>query len=165
MRRISREYDSTVGGRYTSVLRRDDVTDLLVGAVRWVEFLTATKKLPELSLESGQLALSRLNITEFRCQQRLHVGTRHGALTAQIENAGDLYQCEPGSLPSADERKSSQHRGVVLPVPVWAPQRRGKQATALVEADGLRRHARLDGYLSDAHDLTLRLDLAPRIKV
>lgn len=99
MRRISREYDSTVGGRHTSVLRRDDVTDLLVGAVRWVEFLTATKKLPELSLESGQLALSRLNITEFRCQQRLHVGTRHGALTAQIENAGDLYNVSPAACP------------------------------------------------------------------
>lgn len=152
-----------VGG--TSVLRRDDVTDLLVGAVRWVKLLTATEKLPEFGFEGGQLALSRLDVTQFRCQQRLHVGTGNSALTSQIQDAGDLDQREPGSLPAADEPETSQDRGVVLPVSVGAAQRWGKQTPALVEADCLRRHARRDGYLSDAHDLILRLDLAPRMKV
>lgn len=52
-----------------SVLRRDDVTDLLVGAVRWVQLMTAIEELLEFGLEHGQPALSFLDVAQFRREQ------------------------------------------------------------------------------------------------
>ncbi len=80
-------------------------------------------------------------------------------------DAGHLDQGESGCLSAADERESSEDRGVVVAVSIRVPARLGKQTSALVEADGLRRHACGLGGFSDAHDPTLGLDLAPRIKV
>lgn len=113
---MSRLVRDTAGplGDGTSVPRRDDVTDLLVGAIHRVKLLTTIEKLSELGLKSDQFALLRLDVTQFPRQQRLHVGTRESALAAQIENADDLDRRESRSLPAADERKPFQERGVVL---------------------------------------------------
>lgn len=144
-----------------SVVRSDDVADMLVGAVRGVEFVAA----PEELLELGQLSLSLLDVMQFRGQQLLHVGTRDGALTAQVEDAGDLDQGESGRLAAADEREPGQDRVVVLAVAVGASLWLGKQTPALVEADGLRRHSCSGGGFSDSHGCSLRLDLVLRFKV
>jgi len=95
----------------------------------------------------------------------VNVGARDGAVAAKVEDAGHLDQGESPCLSGADERESSEDRGVVLAVSIRVPVWLGKQTSALVEADGLRRHACGLGGLSDTHDPSLGLDLAPWIKV
>ena len=83
------------------------MADLLVGAVRRVEFVTAADEALEFGFEDGEFTLPRLHIVQLRREQRLHVGTRDGTFLAQIEDAGDLDQGEPRRLSSADEPKLS----------------------------------------------------------
>ncbi len=147
------------------VVRRDDVTYLNVGAVRRIESVTAADEPFELRLEYGEFTLPRPGVLQLGQEQGVNVGARYGAVAAEIEDAGHLDQGESGCLSAADERESSEDRGVVLAVSIGAPSRLGKQTSALVEADGLRWHACGLGGFSDTHDPTLRLDVAPRIKV
>ncbi len=93
----------------------EDVADLVVGAVRRIEVVTAADQLLELCFKDGQLTLPRLHGVQLRREQRLHVGARDGTLPAQIEDAGDLDQGEPCCLSTADEAKSVQRGGVVVP--------------------------------------------------
>ncbi len=96
----------------------DDVADLLVGAVRRIEVVTAADQPLELCFKDGQLTLPRLHVVQLRRKQHLHVGARDGTLPAQIEDAGDFAQGESGCLSAADEREPGEDRGVVLPVAV-----------------------------------------------
>ena len=147
------------------VVRRDDVTYLDVGAVRRIESVTAADEPFELRLEYGEFTLPRPGVLQLGQEQGVNVGARYGAVAAKIEDAGHLDQGESGCLSAADERESGEDRGVVLPVSIATAARLRQQPPALVEADGLRRHARGVGNFSDAHDPTLRLDLALWIKV
>jgi glycine/D-amino acid oxidase-like deaminating enzyme len=136
-----------------------------VGAVRRFESVTASDEAFELRLEFGELALSRPDVIQLGQEQGVHVDARDGAFAAQIEDAGHLDQAESGRPSAADEREPGEDRGVVLAVPVGAPTWLRKQTSALVKANGLRRHARGLAGFSDAHGLTLRLYLASPIKV
>ncbi len=147
------------------VVRRDDVTYLNVGAVRRIESVTATDEAFELRFEHGELTLPRPGVRQLGQEQGVNVGARDGAVAAKIEDAGHLDQGESGCLSAADERESGEDRGVVLAVSIRFPARLGKQTLALIEADGLCRRACGLGGFSDTHDPTLRLDLAPQIKV
>jgi hypothetical protein len=69
-------------------------------------------------------------------------------LVQRIEDAGDVGEREAGVLQHPDEHQPSQRGGVEAAL-ARAPRVGGEQATALVEADGRRRHAGAAGELAD----------------
>ncbi len=107
-------------------VRRDDVTYLDVSAVRRIESVTATDEAFQLRLEYGELTLPRPDVTQLGQEQGVHMFARDGAVAAQIEDAGHLDQGESGRLSAADERESSEDRGVVLAVSIGAAPRLGQ---------------------------------------
>ena len=145
--------------------RRHDVTDLGVGAVGWVESMATSDEPLELSLEGGELTLSSLDVVQLGRQKLADVSAGRGTFAAQLQDGGDLDQGEPGPLCAADELEAGEDRRVVEAVAVGTAPWLLKQTLALVEADGLGRQPCDGGDFSDVHDLNLRLDLAPWIKV
>ncbi len=141
------------------------MTYLNVGAVRRIESVTAVDERFELRLEYGEFTLPRPGVLQLGQEQGVNVGARYGTVTAKIEDAGHLEQVNPAACPLWMNASRVSIEASYSAVSIGAPARLGKQTSALVEADGLRWHACGLGHFSDTHDLTLRLDLAPRIKV
>ena len=141
------------------------MADRLVGAVGRVEPVAEADQVAELGFEGGQLALPLLHVEQLGGEEVLHVSARSGAFAAQVEDRGDLDQGEAGGLSVADESERRECLVVVLAVAVGPSMRLRQQPLALVKADGGSRDPDSLGDFSDAHDLTVPLDLAPWFKV
>src|SRR5680860_1691428 len=154
-------------GRSRSQFRgwSDDVADRRVGAVGGIEAVTSSDEVFEFGSQDSELTLPRLHVKKLGRKHGLHVGTRRGAFSTQIKDGGDLDEGEARCLSTADEPEKGECRGVVRAVAVGPAPRMGKQTLALVEADGLCRHAYGVGDFSDAHSPIVRLDLLPGFKV
>lgn len=123
--------------RRSLLLGGDDVADLRVDAVRWVEVGTAIDEVFEFCFQSGELALSRPNGVHFGRQQGADVGARGVAVAAQVEDAGDFDEGQPCCLCAANEPEPGEARGLVVAVAVGLPGWRGQQALTFVETNRL----------------------------
>jgi hypothetical protein len=77
------------------------------------------------------------------------------APVAEVEDAADLDEGEPGRLRRPDEADSRDGLVVVRAVAVAAPRRRRHQLFAFVVPDGLGAHADGVGEFSDPHAVML----------
>lgn len=119
----------------------------------------------ELGCQCVEFTAATSNVFEFGVQQLCHVPARHDAVVAEINDAADLPESEPGSLRSLDEAQTVLGRVVVDAIPVGLSSGRRQQAFALVEPDGLAGQTNRLGKLSDQHALKSTLDLVAQIKV
>lgn len=129
----------------------DDVTDAGVGAVRRVELVTSVDEVFEFVFEGGEFGLPRPDVIQLGQQQGVNVGARGRAVSAKVQDAGNLHESEPGRLGSADELHLGQGRVTVEPVAVFASLWCREQSPAFVVADGLRGYAGCCRDFSDAH--------------
>lgn len=148
-----------------SVGSGQDVADVGIGTVARIEALTAGDEMFELGCQCVELASATPNVFEFGVQQLCHVPARHDAVVAEIDDAADLPEREPGCLRNLDEAQTVQGRVVVDAIPVGLSSGRRQQALALVEPDGLAGQTNRLGKLSDQHALESTLDLVAQIKV
>ncbi len=133
------------------------MTDAVFGAVCWVELVTSADEVFEFVFEGGEFGLPCPDVIQFGYQQVVDVGEWGRAVSAQVQDAGNLNESESGCLGAADELELGQGGLFVVAVAATAPRRCREQAPALVVADGLR------GYAGDCGDSPMRMDLFYRL--
>ena len=137
----------------------EDVADVVGGAVGGVERLAAPEEMVEFVFERGELTLAVPDVGEFGAQERFDVAARCHPVAAQLDDAVDLAQREPGGLCAADETQPVEGRVVVLAVAAGGAARLIEQSAFLVEADRFGWEVDGGGEFSDAHVTSLPLDL------
>lgn len=143
----------------------EDVTDRGVGAVARVEALTAPQEMLELGVQTVELPLPSADHLELGTKQVCDMSTGHLAVVAEIDDAPDLGEGEPGRLCAPDEGQAVQRRPVVDAVAVRPAWGRWQQTLALVEPDRLAGQAGSLGQFPDQHGPSLTLDLVARINL
>lgn len=84
------------------------------------------------------------------------MGARGLPIGSDIENAADFGQCEARGLGSLDEPDPLRDVLVIDAISVGRPRRRGQEAAALVEANGLGLDPALVCKIADFHVASLR---------
>lgn len=79
------------------------MADLGVGAVHRVEVGAAINEAFELCFQPREFVLSRPNGVQLGIQQGANVGARGGAVTTQVEDAGDFDKRQSRCLGAANE--------------------------------------------------------------
>lgn len=156
---------AVVGGGVSWGFSVEDVADIGVGAVGWVELVAAFDELVEFVFERGELSAALLDIAEFGLEEIVDVGAWGGAVVSDVDDAADLGEGEPCGLGVSDEPQPSECRFVVEPVAVGGSTGLGEQPASFIESDGSGRQSEGVGELTNEHCLILPLDLLLWIKV
>lgn len=143
----------------------EDVADVRVGAVGWIESSGACLQLFELGLQGGELAEATLDLGELVVDEVCDVGARCLAAVPLVDDAADLDQGQARRLCAADELHAVDGAVVVAAVPVAGAGGWRQETASLVEPDGLARQAYRLSQLPDQHSATIPLDLVLQIKV
>lgn len=131
------------------------MTDIAVVTVGGVEVVAAIDKVLEFAFEFGELLSPLAYFGELGFEECLDVGAWRDAVVADVGDAADFGQGEPGCLRGADESEPIERRRVVDAVAVRFSSRVGQQATALVVTDRTSGNSGGVSQLSDAHEISL----------
>ena len=112
-----------------------DTADVAVVAVSRIEMAAPLDEVLDLVLEHGELPASFAHFSQLGFEERHHVGAWSDAVVADVGDAVDFGQGEPGRLRGANEPELIECCRAVDPVAVGSSSRVGQETSALVEPD------------------------------